>query len=62
MFYMTWQTSGEKQTLYTPGVETRAEQTPVGITVTTIGVRGDEYKKLNFTEAEAETLTMEKLP
>lgn len=61
MLYMTWISSGEKKALYTPGQRTEAEIDGEVVVIRTSG-RAGEYKKLQFTADEAETLTTEKLP
>lgn len=59
MFFIGWQSKGESKMIYAPGVDSEAELTKDGLTVTTYGREGKLYQRYNFTPEEAETLTME---
>lgn len=60
MLYITYQSEGENKALYMPGVSTEAEIVKDEFHLHTFGKSGTEFRKLIFTIAEAETLTMEK--
>lgn len=59
MLYLTYQSKGENHALYMPGVRTEAEVVKDEFHLRTFGKNGTEFRKLVFTLAEAETLSLE---